>query len=103
MTAVLHRESTDAIYLEVDGERWRVHDCALLKGGLKRLPTPSSRAKYRVFVAADGRRRAHLFTWREIREITASKLEVQFRRAGYLGTKNGEPTSQWVQPRQRDS
>lgn len=92
MSASLLREGPEAIYLEIDGERWRVYDCTISKtGSFRRQPTPSSRAKYRVFVSAAGVRRAHQFTWREIRELTALRLEAQFKRAGYLASRPADP------------
>ena len=88
-----------AVYLEIDGERWRVHDCAYSNHKFHRFVTPSSRAKYRVFVDKDGNRRGYLFTLGESRELTESRVEAQFRKAGYF-SKPGADVQQWDQASQ---
>jgi hypothetical protein len=92
MSAVLRegRAIDNPVYLEVAGERWRVHDTRFVSGRHVRTPLPSSHATHRIFVNEKGVRRAYAFTRGENRQLSATALEAQLRRAGYLASKPGQ-------------
>lgn len=86
MSSTLHRGKSidDPIYLEVAGERWRVHDVKFENRRYHRTKLPSSFATHRIFVSAAGVRRSHQFTRGEDRQVSVTALEAQLRRAKYL-------------------
>ena len=81
-----------ARYFTLAGARWRVHDCTFSAGRFRRCETtPSSKATTRVFVAANGVKKAYRFTPGEIHELSESRLAAQLRTAEYLGSEKFDP------------
>jgi len=88
------RQSPAQIYVEVDGVRWRVHDCLFTDGRFRRCASmPSPIATSRVFVAADGARKSYRFKPREDRTLAPGALHEQLRAAGYLPTEQYDPST----------
>jgi hypothetical protein len=72
------------VYVEVAGERWRVHDCSYAAGRMRRLPLASPHATYRVFVSASGWRKAYRFPPREPRTLDTDRLPGQLSAARFI-------------------
>lgn len=93
MTAILHRvAATGVVYLEVDGIRWRVHDCVFEGGRFRPVSLANAKATSRIFVAANGVKKSYRFTRGERRELTAARLEAQLGGAGYLPVEQYDPS-----------
>lgn len=80
-----------AYYTSDDGERFRVHDVAfgppLSRPHHRRVvPLEDPRANHRYFVPEFGVARVYRFTKDELRAVTAERLAVQLRGAGFVAT-----------------
>ncbi len=72
-------------YIASTGDRWRVHDCVMHEGKLRRIGLPGAeRATARVFVAESGVRKLYRRLPREIWEATPAHLDRQLTTAEYL-------------------
>lgn len=87
-------------FIAEDGVRWRVHDTAFgpplaERHRHRRLPLGDRRAIYRVFVAADGQRRAYAFPRNappEDRTLDAERLAQQFAQSGWMASARFDPS-----------
>lgn len=79
-------------YVHSTGDRWRVHDCVVEGGRVKRVGLPGAeRATCRVFVAATGVKKLYRRLPREIWEATPAHLNRQLASAEFLATAAFRP------------
>lgn len=79
-------------YIASTGDKWRVHDCAMIDGKLRRVGLPGAeRATSRVFVGPDGVKKLYRRQPREIWEATPAHLDRQLVKAEYLPTETFNP------------
>lgn len=79
-------------YIASTGDKWRVHDCAIIDGRLRRVGLPGAEAATsRVFVGPDGVKKLYRRKPREIWEATPAHLDRQLVTAEYLPTVPFDP------------
>lgn len=88
------RANDRASFTDLEGVRWRVHDCCfgtpLAKSGhRKRLPLEAPATNTRYFVNEKGEQRAYTLKRSESRRLTLEICARQFAEAGYC--RNGPP------------
>jgi hypothetical protein len=71
------------LYLELDGETFRVHDTAYAKGKHQILELGDPAARYRVFVTKEKKERLYTFAKGEGRGVTERELARQLRASAY--------------------
>jgi len=81
-------EGEKRYFIDADGVRWRIHDCAfgppLAKPHhRKRLPLEAPGTNTRYFVNAAGDERAYTFKRSESRRLTPEDCARQFAASGY--------------------
>ncbi len=79
-----------ATYYIAQGEAgvWRIHDCVMVDGALRRVELEHPRATYRVFVGrpdTGGVRKLYRFRPREIRKLSPAACERQLLESEFLG------------------
>ena len=78
-------------YVEASGEKWRLYDCVMKEGKLRRVDLGSRAAICRVFVSPDKTRLAYMRRRGEDLPVTAIDCRRMLAAAEYLATEAFRP------------